>query len=102
MGYAADYDFEEKITEMDFFDFFFSFGIVGLILAIVALFKPAVRILKAIWLRITRRKENSFMYSLLLAVILILGISFIAGHVIFAPGVSIYLVIGLAMLGVLA
>ncbi|WP_033543004.1 O-antigen ligase family protein [Planococcus sp. CAU13] len=102
MGYAADYDFEEKITEMDFFDFFFSFGIVGLLLAIVALFKPAVRIVKAIWLRITRRKENSYLYSLLLSVILILGISFIAGHVIFAPGVSIYLVIGLALLSVLA
>lgn len=102
MGYAADYDKEAKITEMDFFDFFFSFGIVGLLLTIAAFFKPAVRILKAIWLRISGRKENSFMYSLLLSIILILGISFIAGHVIFAPGVAIYLVIGLALLGVLA
>ncbi|MFD1031874.1 O-antigen ligase family protein [Metaplanococcus flavidus] len=102
LGYAANYEDEPKITEMDFFDYFFSFGIIGLLLTIVVLFKPAVTIAQAIWNRIIARKENSFMYSILLSIVLILGISFIAGHVIFAPGVSIYLVIGIALLAVLA
>lgn len=98
MGYAAENDDEEKITEMDFFDFFFSFGIIGLLLAAAVLAKPVFRMLQAIWSRIRTNRNNGFLYSLLLSLLLIMGISFIAGHVLFAPGVSIYLVIGLAML----
>jgi hypothetical protein len=102
MGYAAENDENEKITEMDFFDFFFSFGIVGLLLAIAAAAKPVFRMLQAAWSQIRYNRNNGFLYSLLLSLLLIMGISFIAGHVIFAPGVSIYLAIGLAMLFVLA
>ncbi|MDY7044969.1 O-antigen ligase family protein [Virgibacillus sp. M23] len=94
LGYAGDYQKEPKLVEMDFFDLFFSFGIIGSML--VAL--PMIGLMKQLLPSFTRLHiENIFLLAILG---LSLGIAFLAGHVLFAPSVMTYLSIPLMLLGV--
>ena len=68
-----------KLVEMDLFDLIFRFGIVGLCLYL----STFIKVFKSI--KIT--KYNSlFLYS----IIILLIISFVSGHVLFNPSVSLY------------
>lgn len=97
MGYASEYDREAKMVEMDYFDFVFSFGLIaGLALTILI----AVYVFKSIKLILTelfRKDRNTEKLMLAFTGLLMLGVSLVAGHIWFAPAVSIYVAIVLAM-----
>jgi cation transport ATPase len=103
MGYAGNYKYNEqkqpdpKLIEMDFHDLFYDFGIIGFALLMIPFIYYGLRILLAF---ITRFKEIfNIKYGMITAsLVLALGIAYIAGHILTAPGVGIYFVVLLAYL----
>ncbi|MED1411695.1 MULTISPECIES: O-antigen ligase family protein [Bacillus] len=103
MGYAGNFKYNEqkqpdpKLIEMDFHDWFYDFGIIGFALLMIPFIYYGLRILLAF---ITRFKEIfNVKYGMLSAsLVLALGIAYIAGHILTAPGVGIYFVVVLAYL----
>ena len=80
-----NYNPGRQFAEIDSFDIVLHFGIVGCLLY----FAPFVFLIKK-W--ICHRKQMPIeSYAYLLAVLLGIGISFVAGHVLSAPAVSIYI-----------
>lgn len=77
---------ETKMIEMDYFDIYYSQGIVGFLLVFI----PYLWIL----LKLVKQKENKTYQNLMLEVslILILVLSLFTGHIITAPSVSILVV----------
>lgn len=97
MGYASEYEKEAKMVEMDYFDFFFSYG---LILGIVMTGGMLYFVYKAIRTGVQElfsKNRNDRKILLAFSGLLVLGVSFVAGHIWFAPAVSIYFMIMLAM-----
>ncbi|QWG61468.1 O-antigen ligase family protein [Bacillus mycoides] len=103
MGYAGNFKYNEqkepdpKLIEMDFHDWFYDFGIIGFALMMIPFIYYGVRILLAF---VTRFKEIfNVKYGMITAsLVLALGIAYIAGHILTAPGVGIYFVVVLACL----
>ncbi|MGE7939605.1 O-antigen ligase family protein [Bacillus paramycoides] len=103
MGYAGNFKYNEqkqpdpKLIEMDFHDWFYDFGIIGFALLMIPFIYYGLRILLAF---ITRFKEIfNIKYGMLsVSLVLALGIAYIAGHILTAPGVGIYFVVVLAYL----
>ncbi|RWZ59068.1 O-antigen ligase domain-containing protein [Halobacillus fulvus] len=97
MGYAGNYTERDKTIEMDFFDLFFSFGIIGIILLIVPFISIAYFLIKRLFTMPKRvfTPENILFFA---SVGMGTGIAFLAGHVLFAPAVAIYLAISLVLL----
>lgn len=97
LGYAGFYEGEPKLIEMDFFDIFFSFGILGFTLILLPLLVVFWKVIKTLFTHFFTffRIENIL---LLFSLGLGLGVAFLAGHVLFAPAVSIYLTITMALL----
>ncbi|PGM98583.1 O-antigen ligase family protein [Bacillus cereus] len=103
MGYAGNFKYNEqkqpdpKLIEMDFHDWFYDFGIIGFALMMIPFIYYGLRILIAF---ITRFKEIfNVKYGMISAsLVLALGIAYIAGHILTAPGVGIYFVVVLAYL----
>ncbi|UTE77336.1 O-antigen ligase family protein [Rossellomorea sp. KS-H15a] len=90
LGFAGNYDEPEpKMIEMDFFDLFFSFGIIGFIIFIAPIIFFLVKTAKIIFKNFSRFLEPSYVL-LATSIILTLGIAYFAGHVFTAPSVSIY------------
>ena len=89
MGYSGNYSKEPKMIEMDFYDLFYSLGIIGFIAYIgsflFVLLKTAMAFLKNIKLIF----EPNYIF-ILVSLLLGLGISYTAGHVFTAPSVSIF------------
>ncbi|MDQ7253933.1 O-antigen ligase family protein [Bacillus thuringiensis] len=103
MGYAGNFKYNEqkqpdpKLIEMDFHDWFYDFGIIGFALLMIPFIYYGLRILLAFATRfkdIFNIKYGMIAASLLLA----LGIAYIAGHILTAPGVGIYFVVVLTYL----
>lgn len=89
---------EIQVIEMDFYDFFFKFGIVGFIIYMLA---PLTLILISIKKYFLKLKQNVLDYNLNLLVIsllIALGISFVAGHALTAPAVSTYIALVLILI----
>ncbi|WP_433773395.1 O-antigen ligase family protein [Bacillus wiedmannii] len=103
MGYAGNFKYNEqkqpdpKLIEMDFHDWFYDFGIIGFALLMLPLIYYGLRILLAF---VTRFKEIfNIKYGMIsVSLLLALGIAYIAGHILTAPGVGIYFVVVLAYL----
>ncbi|HHT7237607.1 MULTISPECIES: O-antigen ligase family protein [Bacillus] len=103
MGYAGNFKYNEqkepdpKLIEMDFHDWFYDFGIIGFALMMIPFIYYGLRILLAF---VTRFKEIfNVKYGMITASLLLaLGIAYIAGHILTAPGVGIYFVVVLAYL----
>ena len=93
LGYAGDYTTDPKLIEMDFFDMFFSYGIIGTLFLLIPLF---YLFRKVIVFPIQIEKV-----ILLFTLCLCFGIAFLAGHVIFAPSVMTYLAILFLAIGLL-
>ena len=97
MGYSGNYSKEPKMIEMDFYDLFYSLGIIGFIAYIgsflFVLLKTAMTFLKNIKLIF----EPNYIF-ILVSLLLGLGISYTAGHVFTAPSVSIFFGAILALL----
>ena len=89
MGYSGNYSKEPKMIEMDFYDLFYSLGVIGFIAYIGSflfiLLKTAMAFLKNIKLIF----EPNYIF-ILVSLLLGLGISYTAGHVFTAPSVSIF------------
>lgn len=90
LGYAGFYEGEPKLAEMDFFDIFISFGIVGFLIMLLPFFVIVKDLLKFLF-RQPKRFFHPEHINLLISLFLGLGIAFFAGHVLYAPAVSIYL-----------
>ena len=78
---------QTKLIEMDYFDIFFSHGIVGAIIIIGIYLYILYKVLS------TDRKIDFENYMVKLSIFLILLLSFFTGHIITAPAVSIIAVI---------
>lgn len=90
MGYGGDQEVA-KMAEMDFYDLFFSYGYIGGTILLLPLLFTAWTMIKL---------PRTFAGILLLLTIpLWLGISFTAGHIMFAPAVMSYLAIFILLLG---
>ena len=80
-----------RLVEMDYFDMFYRFGIIGFIL----LNLPALYIIGDIIWSIIKRKQktnaNFWKYLIIWGVVTLIG--FVSGHVISSPAVSFYLAI---------
>ncbi|WNF37318.1 O-antigen ligase family protein [Bacillaceae bacterium IKA-2] len=95
MGYAGNYPDTPKLIEMDFLDLFYSYGIVGFIVFLLP-FIIAVGVLTVNY-KLYKNKLCKVEFVLVLCSLLLgFGIAFVAGHVLFAPAVSIYLAFLLA------
>ncbi|WP_213397348.1 O-antigen ligase family protein [Virgibacillus pantothenticus] len=93
LGYAGDYQNEPKLIEMDFFDLFFSLGIIGSLFAML----PLIFLVKHL---IFKKPYFEIKYLLLFTIVgLSVGIAFLAGHVLFAPSAMTYLSIPLMLIG---
>lgn len=90
MGYAGNYTTEPKMVEMDFYDLFFSFGIIGFLVLMAPIVYFVIRIMNFV---LSNLKEVfNFKYSMYASSLLLaFGIAFMAGHVMTAPAVSIYI-----------
>ncbi|WP_433947996.1 O-antigen ligase family protein [Bacillus tropicus] len=97
MGYAGNYTTKMKLVEMDFYDLFFAFGIVGFLMYLLPLLYFGIKIFIRL---ITNFKKLFSVKHMLLAstLVLSLGIGFMSGHVLTAPAVSIFFVVILAYL----
>jgi hypothetical protein len=97
MGYSGNYKETPKMIEMDFYDLFYSLGILGFIVYLLPflfmLYKIGIFTLKNIKFFF----ESGYLLFLL-SIALGLGISYTAGHVLTAPAVSIYFSIIIAFL----
>ncbi len=92
MGYAGNYPKKPKLIEMDFLDLFYSYGIIGFFIFLLPFFYAIVKIIAKC--RTYRYKILRVEFALVLTSLLLgAGIAFIAGHVLFAPAVSIYLAV---------
>ncbi|MDM5237003.1 hypothetical protein COE30_05715 [Bacillus cereus] len=97
MGYAGNYKEQPKLIERDFHDWFYSFGIIGFILLIVPFIYFGIKFIVCVFTKF--RQIFTVKYAMVIAAILLgLGISFMAGHILMAPGVSFYLVLIMAYL----
>ncbi|WP_243292797.1 O-antigen ligase family protein [Bacillus sp. FJAT-47783] len=95
MGYEGNYKDEGKTVEMDFYDIFFSLGILGFVLYLTPFVYFALKVILSI-IRGYKKKLNSEFVLFGSAIMLGLGIAYTAGHVLTAPAVSIYLVVSIA------
>lgn len=78
-----------KMIEMDYYDVFYSTGLVGCLL----FFIPYLYILYQIYKSLKTKKFNFIRYMNVVSLILILLLSLFSGHVITSPSVSIYCII---------
>ncbi|MED1673254.1 O-antigen ligase family protein [Pallidibacillus thermolactis] len=97
LGYAGFYEDSPKLIEMDFFDIFFSLGVIGFILVFLPLLFVIGIIIKSL---ITKFKSFFHIENILLIISIGMGfgVAFLAGHVLYAPAVSIYLALSLVLL----
>ncbi|WP_269410420.1 O-antigen ligase family protein [Lentibacillus daqui] len=92
LGFAGDNQDVEKLIEMDFFDLFFGYGIIGSFLLVMPLIFLVSKLCK-----------NMFPFTIRKLILactlgLCLGIAALAGHVLFAPSVMTYVTIGMIAL----
>lgn len=102
MGFAGNYvepgpGVGPKLIEMDFYDLFFSLGIVGFLYMMSV---PLYYVVKFILYFVRNIKETFTITNVMYGVsfILALGIGATAGHVFTAPAVSIYVAAVMALL----
>ena len=86
IGYL-EFGQEEKAVEMDYFDIYYSHGVVGFIIYFAIYGYIFYLIMKK------REKLNIEKYCIYISIILIILLSFITGHIITAPSVSILVAI---------
>ncbi|MGD6889950.1 O-antigen ligase family protein [Bacillus mobilis] len=97
MGYAGNYKEQPKLIERDFHDWFYSFGIIGFVLLVIPFLYFGIKFIACIFTKF--KQIFTVKYAMVIAAILLgLGISFMAGHILIAPGVSFYLVLIMAYL----
>lgn len=106
MGFAGNYDAPAphkplKMIEMDFHDWFYSFGILGFLYMVAPIVWFAGRFILKLVMNL---KENFNYFSILTGISFLIGIgiSYTAGHVLTAPSVSVWLAFLLATVTVVS
>lgn len=94
-GYSGNYTKVAKTIEMDFFDLFYSYGLIGSIVFLSPLFYLFIFIIVKFKKIKNKLFKPDFVFSFI-ALVLGLAIAGFSGHVLFAPSVSIYLAIIIA------
>lgn len=92
MGPGGNYEKRLIIIEMDFFDWFFSYGIVGFIILFAPILVFGITIVKKLLLKKLKQVNYTWImvaYEIALAV----GISMFAGHIFLNPASGIYFAI---------
>ena len=84
---SIDYDVKKKLIEIDYLDILIHYGIIGFIIYFLPLIYLFVGMLKY------KTKKSPEFWMFLILFMLELFVSCIAGHVLSAPAVSIYLVL---------
>ena len=83
MGYAGNYKEQPKLIERDFHDWFYSFGIIGFILLVIPFLYFGIKFIACIFTKF--KQIFTVKYAMVIAAILLgLGISFMAGHILIA------------------
>lgn len=85
IGYGGNYEIAPKVVEMDFFDLFFSYGYLGFVVLII----PLIMLIR--YSVIKKLSMTAFLLQLTISLLLV--ISFLAGHVLFAPSVMTYFIV---------
>ena len=99
MGMGGNYKQEAKLVEMDFFDLFFNFGVIGFLL----LLAPVIYFMWDTLKNIYHTKKITFEFTLIIISIGIgLGTAFVAGHVLSSPAASFYLALAIAFCSVIS
>ncbi|WP_100333195.1 O-antigen ligase family protein [Bacillus alkalisoli] len=97
LGYAGNWEDHPKLIEMDFFDLFYSFGIIGFILFIAPFVITVYLLVKNLFVLKYKMLRADVLFPLV-SLALAIGAATIAGHVLYAPAVSIYVAAILAYL----
>ncbi|WP_164667627.1 O-antigen ligase family protein [Virgibacillus doumboii] len=100
MGHGGNYTNSPKLIEMDFLDWYFSFGVIGFVLLMLPLIYIGYRILINLFKYHIRKISVPIIFTGL-SVCLGLGSAFVAGHVLSSPASGIYLAIFIGYLFVL-
>lgn len=85
MGYIRGENNHTKLVEMDYYDIFYSHGIVGSAIYFYVIIYILIQFFKEL-----KEKINFNLYINLISLILIFIISLMSGHVMTSPAVSIY------------
>lgn len=101
MGYGGNYQRDPKLIEMDFFDWFFGFGIIGIIVLLIPVLLIGFYILRNL-MQVRLKRIDMSIIMVGLSVCLGFGIAFVAGHVLSSPAASVYLALMIAYLFVLS
>ena len=101
MGPGGNYEKRLKLIEMDFLDWFFSYGFVGFSLLILPILFLGLATIKNLFQNRFRQMDSTFI-MVAIEVGLALGISFLAGHIFLNPASGIYFAILLSYLFVLS
>lgn len=88
---------EKKLVEMDFFDIFINHGLIGFTLILLPLIVLTIYILYKNLRHIKYILRNPERLIYIYAYFIGLAISFISGHVLTAPAVSIFVIISLIL-----
>ncbi|WP_143833785.1 O-antigen ligase family protein [Oceanobacillus senegalensis] len=103
MGPALIYlNGQPKLIEMDFFDWFFGYGIIGFLLLMAPIVYMAFVIIKQLFQQRFRALLSRNYWMVAIEVGLGVGIAFIAGHIFLNPASGIYFSILLSYLYVLS
>lgn len=101
MGPGGNYEENLKIVEMDFFDWFFGYGIIGFCLFILPIIYFGIMVIKNMFQFKFKQVDRTFLV-LGTAIGLGLGIAAVAGHILMNPASGIYFSILLAYFYVLS
>ena len=101
MGPGGNYESKLKLIEMDFLDWFFSFGIIGFSLLIMPILLLGFMVIRNL-IQFRFRQMNSEFFMVSIEVGLAIGVSIFAGHIFLNPASGIYFSILLSYLFVLS
>ncbi|MFD1851639.1 O-antigen ligase family protein [Oceanobacillus bengalensis] len=92
LGAEGESPDSHMLIEMDFFDWYFSFGMLGIIVLLFPLIYLVYKILASLFkTRLKILNQSTVLVGV--SVCLGLGTAFVAGHVLSSPAVSIYLAV---------
>ena len=92
IGYLNDFDKETKLIEMDYFDIFYSHGLIGFLIYFIPILIIIYKIISP------SKKLNYDRFMLNVSFLLIVFLSFFTGHIITAPSVALISVILILLL----
>lgn len=88
MGYIRGPKNATKLVEMDYYDIFYSHGIVGALIYFYIILDILLKIFKNL-----KSNINFKIYTRLISLVLILVLTLFSGHIMISPAVSIYVVL---------